>query len=80
MKDRDRQRAIASQGGIASHAQGTAHEWTKEECRAMGSKGGRTTAARRWAREHPLLVETEQTAHDDQQEPEEDLARRDTSR
>lgn len=33
---------IASMGGKAAHAAGTAHKFTKEEARAAGLKGGRT--------------------------------------
>jgi uncharacterized protein len=40
--DRVRQREIASQGGKAAHQKGTAHEWTIEEARAAGRKGGLT--------------------------------------
>ncbi|MGZ3583889.1 MAG: KGG domain-containing protein, partial [Ktedonobacterales bacterium] len=36
----DKQREIASKGGRAAHNQGTAHEWTSEEARAAGRKGG----------------------------------------
>lgn len=32
---------IASQGGKAAHAAGTAHQFTTEEARAAGKKGGR---------------------------------------
>jgi general stress protein YciG len=32
--------AIASKGGTAAHAQGTAHQFTPEEARAAGKKGG----------------------------------------
>lgn len=32
--------AIASLGGKASHAKGTGHEWTQDEARAAGRKGG----------------------------------------
>lgn len=39
--DRDKQRAIASKGGRAAHRKGTAHQWTSEEARAAGQKGGR---------------------------------------
>jgi hypothetical protein len=35
-----KQRAIASMGGKAGHAMGRAHEWTKEEARRAGRKGG----------------------------------------
>jgi general stress protein YciG len=38
--DRDKQRRIASQGGKIAHLKGTAHEWTPEEARAAGRKGG----------------------------------------
>lgn len=40
----DKQRAIASQGGKASHAAGRAHIFTTEELRAAGKKGGATVA------------------------------------
>lgn len=35
-----RQREIASKGGTAAHEKGTAHEFTTEEARAAGKKGG----------------------------------------
>ena len=35
-----KQREIASKGGRAAHAKGTAHKWTSEEARAAGRKGG----------------------------------------
>lgn len=38
--DRTRQRDIASKGGKAAHAKGTAHEWTVEEAREAGRRGG----------------------------------------
>lgn len=38
--DPARQREIASKGGRAAHAKGTAHEWTREEARDAGHKGG----------------------------------------
>ena len=31
---------IASKGGRAAHEQGVAHEWSSEEARAAGKKGG----------------------------------------
>ena len=37
---KERQRAIASKGGRAAHAHGTAHEWTREEAQRAGRKGG----------------------------------------
>lgn len=36
----EKQREIASKGGRAAHAKGTAHEWTSEEARQAGRKGG----------------------------------------
>jgi hypothetical protein len=38
--DAERQRQIASEGGRAAHEKGTAHEFTPEEARAAGRKGG----------------------------------------
>src|SRR3979409_1692974 len=38
--DRSKQRDIASKGGKAAHQKGTAHEWTSEEAREAGRKGG----------------------------------------
>ncbi len=38
--DEAKQREIASKGGKAAHAKGTAHEFTSEEAREAGRKGG----------------------------------------
>lgn len=38
--DPSKQREIASKGGRAAHQKGTAHQWTSEEARAAGRKGG----------------------------------------
>ena len=38
--DANRQREIASKGGRAAHAKGTAHEWSSDEARVAGQKGG----------------------------------------
>lgn len=38
--DPAKQREIAAKGGKAAHAKGTAHEWTSEEARLAGKKGG----------------------------------------
>jgi uncharacterized protein len=45
--DRAKQREIASKGGKAAHAKGTAHEWTSEEAREAGRKGGMASHRRR---------------------------------
>lgn len=39
----EKQREIASKGGRAAHMKGTAHEWTSDEARAAGRKGGRAS-------------------------------------
>ena len=38
--DPSKQRELASKGGRAAHAKGTAHEFTSEEARVAGRKGG----------------------------------------
>jgi general stress protein YciG len=45
--DSARQREIASKGGKIAHLKGTAHEWTSEEAREAGRKGGNASRARR---------------------------------
>jgi uncharacterized protein len=45
--DKDVQRAIASKGGKAAHARGSAHKWSTEEARAAGAKGGAATRQRK---------------------------------
>ena len=45
--DRQKQRDIASKGGKAAHQKGTAHEWTSEEARDAGRKGGIASHRRR---------------------------------
>ena len=45
--DRQKQREIASKGGKAAHQNGTAHEWTSEEAREAGRKGGMASHRRR---------------------------------
>ena len=43
--DEARQREIASMGGKAAHASGHAHEFTPEEAREAGRKGGEASHA-----------------------------------
>ena len=45
--DLSRQREIASKGGKAAHAQGRAHEFTADEARAAGRKGGESVSRNR---------------------------------
>ncbi|WP_437818100.1 KGG domain-containing protein [Sorangium sp. So ce1078] len=45
--DQKQQRAIASMGGKAAHEKGTAHEFSSEEARAAGRKGGAAVSRNR---------------------------------
>ena len=45
--DRTLVSAIARKGGKAAHSAGTAHEFTSDEAREAGRKGGRATHAKR---------------------------------
>ena len=45
--DREKQREIARKGGRAAHEKGTAHEFTRDEARAAGRKGGERVSADR---------------------------------
>lgn len=44
--DPEKQRQIASKGGKAAHAKGTAHEFTSQEAVEAGRKGGKAAHAR----------------------------------
>jgi general stress protein YciG len=56
--DRAKQREIASKGGKAAHQKGTAHEWTSEEARDAGRKGGIASHLRRRAQSGGPSVES----------------------
>lgn len=45
--DGEKQREIARKGGLAAHRKGTAHEFTTEEARFAGRKGGQQVSANR---------------------------------
>ena len=62
--DPEKQRRIASKGGKAAHAKGRAHEWTVDEAREAGRKGGSASHRRHDATEQPppAMEHTEQTA------------------
>lgn len=45
--DRERQREIARKGGRAAHEQGVAHQWSSEEARVAGRKGGQSSRGSR---------------------------------
>ena len=51
--DRSKQREIASKGGKAAHQKGTAHEWTSEEAREAGRKGGMASHRRKQQQQNP---------------------------
>ena len=42
--DREKQREIARRGGKAAHERGTAHEFSRDEARDAGRKGGYAVA------------------------------------
>ena len=41
--DAAKQSSIASKGGKASHEKGVGHEWSSEEARIAGTKGGKAS-------------------------------------
>ncbi len=45
--DREKVRAIASKGGKAAHEMGTAHQFSADEARQAGKKGGNAPHVRR---------------------------------
>jgi anti-anti-sigma factor len=51
--DRERQREIASKGGKRAHQKGTAHQWTADEGREAGRKGGEAVSR---DREHMAMI------------------------
>ena len=53
----EKQREIASKGGRAAHEKGTAHEWTADEARTAGRKGGQVSRGGRGR----LATETTET-------------------
>jgi general stress protein YciG len=57
--DRNKQKEIASMGGKAAHAKGTAHEFTSEEAARAGSKGGRAAHEKGTAHEFSRQEATE---------------------
>ena len=66
--DRSKQREIASKGGKAAHQKGTAHEWTSEEARDAGRKGGIASHRRRrelLAQQHTSTPDTNRGVMDE---------------
>ena len=63
----EKQREIASKGGRAAHEKGTAHEWTADEARNAGRKGGQVSRGGRGrlivpADEQPTSIATDGAA------------------
>ena len=56
--DRSKQKEIASKGGKAAHHKGTAHEWTSEEAREAGRKGGMASHRRKQEQAASTTAET----------------------
>lgn len=63
--DRAKQREIASKGGKAAHQKGTAHEWTSEEARDAGRKGGIASHQRRREMQTPAGPDSSRSQSDD---------------
>ncbi|HEX5473923.1 MAG TPA: KGG domain-containing protein [Vicinamibacterales bacterium] len=63
--DRAKQREIASKGGKAAHQKGTAHEWTSEEARNAGRKGGIASHRRRREQQGGAEGDEQALAHED---------------
>ena len=57
--DRGKQRDIASKGGKAAHLKGTAHEWTSEEAREAGRRGGMASHRRKQEQQSTDVTNTE---------------------
>lgn len=54
--DRERQREIARKGGRAAHEQGVAHQWSSEEARTAGRKGGQSSrGSRNTSSQEPII-------------------------
>jgi general stress protein YciG len=58
----EKQREIASKGGRAAHQKGTAHEWTSEEARSAGRKGGQISRGGRGRLVEPASQEAQPAA------------------
>jgi len=52
--DLEKQRSIASKGGKAAHAKGRAHQWTTDEAREAGRKGGAASHRQPQPPQHPF--------------------------
>jgi uncharacterized protein len=68
--DRSKQREIASKGGKAAHQKGTAHEWTSEEAREAGRKGGMASHRRKQEQQEQQSSDVETSAETGEPNPE----------
>jgi len=64
--DREKQRGIASKGGKAAHVKGTAHEWTSEQAREAGRKGGMASHRNRAQSDEPAVLQVAPPGDDTQ--------------
>ncbi len=71
--ERSKQREIASKGGKAAHNKGTAHEWTSEEAREAGRKGG-MASHRRKLEQQQGDQQPDTTASDQDNEPRSEMS------
>jgi general stress protein YciG len=62
----EKQREIASKGGRAAHQKGTAHEWSSDEARDAGRKGGMASRGGRGKLPVSPLEPSAPTGSDDQ--------------
>lgn len=53
--DAEKQKEIARKGGRAAHEQGVAHEWSSDEARQAGKKGGQARGKSALREDGPLL-------------------------
>ena len=60
----EKQREIASKGGRAAHEKGTAHEWTADEARTAGRKGGQVSRGGRGRLVQPMPDASENTSNE----------------
>jgi general stress protein YciG len=53
--DAEKQKEIARKGGRAAHEQGVAHEWSSQEARDAGKKGGQARGRQNQSSEQSVL-------------------------
>ena len=65
----EKQREIASKGGRAAHQKGTAHEWSSDEAREAGRKGGMASRGGRGKLPLTSSVSSNPSSSDDSSTP-----------